>query len=389
VLARSCVVPKRSSQMIRFRPYYIKSHPQPIADMVRPALPTALILTALLTASAALSAPVFGQARASTPRTVEQSSGTKELIQAVHAVNAQVVWAAGHGAVVLRTRDGGARWERLQVPESDSLEFRDVHALNADTAWILAAGAGTRSRIYRTNDGGATWALQFRNADTSAFYDCMTFLDDRRGLAYSDASGGRTRILRTENGGASWALRPDASVPAPLPGEGAFAASGLCVAAVPPSTAFIATGAPGARLFRSADAGLLWTSLETPFVRGAAAGLTGLSFTDANNGIAVAADISRLRTDTSSAVVGITADGGRTWSLRTRPPLPGALSGVAMVPAAGAESAVVVGFGGAFVTADGARTWTTIENAVFTGVAAFGRTAWIAGGGGRIVRLDW
>lgn len=323
------------------------------------------------------------------PRVTEQSSGTNQLIQAVHAVSGQVVWASGHGAVVLRTRDGGAHWERLRVPDSDSLEFRDVHALNADTAWILAAGAGAKSRIYRTNDGGANWTLQFRNADTSAFYDCLSFLDARRGLAYSDASGGRTLVRRTTNGGATWTLLPPASVPAPLPGEGAFASSGLCVAGVPPNTAYIATGAPGARLFRSVDGGAHFRAENTPFVKGPAAGLTGVAFLDANRGIAVAADINRLRTDTSTAVVGITADGGRTWKLRVRPPLPGALSGVAWVPAAGPGAAVVVGFGGAFVTSDTARTWTTISDAVFTGVGVSGRTAWIGGGGGRIVRLDW
>jgi len=322
-------------------------------------------------------------------RITEQTSGTTQLIQAVHAVSDRVVWASGHGGIVLRTRDGGDSWQRLPVPDADSLEFRDVHATSADSAWILAAGAGARSRIYRTVDGGASWQLQFRNADTSAFYDCLAFLDGRRGVAYSDASAGRTLVLRTVDGGGTWALLPPDRVPAPLPEEGAFAASGLCVAAARPSSLFIATGAPGARLFRSTDAGEHWTADSTPFVRGAVAGLTGLAFQDANRGIAVAADIDRLRTDTSSAVVGVTNDGGRTWTLRLRPPLPGALSGVAWVPGAGPETAVVVGFGGAFATSDAARSWRTISDQVYTGVAASGRTAWIAGGGGRITRLDW
>lgn len=322
-------------------------------------------------------------------RITEQTSGTSQLIQAVHAVSERVVWASGHGGIVLRTLDGGDTWQRLRVPDSDSLEFRDVHATSSDSAWILAAGAGARSRIYRTTDGGASWSLQFQNADTAAFYDCLTFLDARRGIAYSDASGGRTLVLRTTDGGNAWSLLPADRVPAPLPGEGAFAASGLCVARAGPSSVFIATGAPGARLFRSVDAGEHWTTLATPFVRGTAAGLTGIAFQDANRGMAVAADINRLRTDTSTAVIGVTNDAGRTWTLRPRPALPGALAGVAWVPGAGSETAVIVGFGGAFVTSDGARSWRTISSEVYTGVSAVGRTAWIAGGGGRITRLDW
>lgn len=361
---------------------------------IRRSVPAALaallaLLSLLSTTANSASAQQPSAGFAPALRITEQTSGANQLIQAVHAVSDRVVWASGHGGLVLRTRNGGDSWQRLPVPDADSLEFRDVHATSADSAWILAAGAGARSRIYRTVDGGASWQLQFQNADSSAFYDCLAFLDGRRGVAYSDASGGRTLVLRTMDGGGTWALLPPDRVPAPLPAEGAFASSGLCVAAAPPSSLFIATGAPGARLFRSTDAGESWTAEATPFVRGAVAGVTGLAFQDALRGIAVAADIDRLRTDTSSAVVGVTVDGGRTWTLRERPPLPGALSGVAWVPGAGGETAVVVGFGGAFVTSDAARSWRTISDQVFTGVSAFGRTAWIAGGGGRITRLDW
>lgn len=399
--------------MILSRPYYIKY--LTLAIVPSPQVPAMLIPShsvphgvpplgrrSLAWCAVALLGPLGcasgqGQAASSAaaaavtaaPRVTPQTSGTNQLIQAVHAVNDRVVWASGHGAVVLRTVDGGSNWVRLMVPGSDSLEFRDVHATSADNAWILAAGPGARSRIYRTMDGGRTWALQFRNADTAAFYDCLTFLDAQTGIAYSDASSGRTNVLRTTDGGMGWRLLAADRVPAPLAGEGAFAASGLCVAGAPPRTAFIATGGPGARLFRSTDAGASWTTLTTPFVRGASAGLTGVAFQDATHGIAVAADIGRLRTDTASAVVGVTSDGGATWQLRVRPPLPGALSGVAWVPGAGRETAVVVGFGGAFYTTDAARTWTTLNNAVFTGVAAAGRTAWMGGADGAIVRLDW
>ena len=347
--------------------------------------------------SALISALLLGATSLSSqaaPRVTEQQSNTTQLIQAVHAVSNDVVWGAAHGGVVLRTIDGGAHWEVKPTPAGDSIEFRDVHALNADTAWIMSAGSGKASRIYRTNDGGATWALQNINADTAAFYDCITFLTPKIGVVFSDASNNRagalsTNILRTENAGTTWMLLDARVVPAPLPGEGGFASSGLCAVSADAKTAFIATGSPGARLMRSRDSGKTWTVENTPFVHGKVAGLTGLDFTDANHGIAVAADINRLRGDTSTAVVGVTSDGGRTWDMRTRPPLPGALSGVAWVRGAGPDVAVVVGFGGSFFTTDAGKTWTTLNNGTFTGVAAFGRTAWIAGGGGAIVRLDW
>lgn len=361
----------------------------------RAALLSAAAITVLSTlVSATLANPLAAQdapasAGAALPRVTVQQSHTTQLLQAVHAVNERVVWASGHGGVVLRTLDGGATWQTRPTPAGDTLQFRDVHALNADTAWILSAGNGSASRIYRTTNGGASWSLQFINRDTAAFYDCLTFLDNTTGIAYSDASNNRTMLLRTGDAGATWGLLAQSAVPQPLPGEGAFASSGLCVVSAGPTTAFVATGAPGARLFRSRDAGKTWIVENTPFVRGTVAGLTGLAFKDPMRGMAVGANIDRLRTDTSLSVVGVTDDAGRTWVLRPRPPLPGALSGVAWVPGAGADVAVVVGFGGSFVTPDGGRSWQTLNNQVFTGVAAAGRTAWIAGGGGQIVRLDW
>lgn len=324
-------------------------------------------------------------------RITEQTSGTSKLLQAVHAVSERVVWASGHGGVVLRSVDGGGNWEARPTASGDSLEFRDVHAIDADTAWVMSAGSGAKSRIYRTTNGGASWSLQFMNPDTAAFYDCLSFGTGRgrTGVAFSDASGGRTNILHTENDGASWRLLAPSVVPAPLPGEGAFAASGLCVVHGDARTVFIATGSPGARLLRSRDGGRTWDVENTPFTRGTVAGLTGLAFKDGQLGMVVAADINRLYTDASTAVVGITTDAGRTWALRTRPPLPGALVGVAWVPGAGSETAVVTSYGGAFITSDAARTWRTLTTALTTGVSAVGTRAWIVGGAGKITRLDW
>lgn len=345
--------------------------------------------TAALTTVTGTARLVEAQGAAAPPRVTPQTSGVTSLLQAAHAVDDRVVWASGHRGAVIRTRDGGTTWERLSLPSGDTLEFRDVHAISADVAWVLSAGSGRSSRIYHTRDGGRTWTMQFVNTDTAAFYDCLAFFDTRRGVAFSDASNGRTNVLRTDDAGGTWKLLDASKVPSALPGEGAFASSGLCVATASQTLGFIATGSPGARLFRSTDAGATWTASETPFVRGAVAGLTGVAFRSATDGIAVAADINRLRTDTSSAVVGVTSDGGRTWTMRPRPPLPGAMSGVAWVPETTVGTAVVVGFGGAFYTRDAGRSWTTLNDRTFTGVAASGRTAWIVGAGGAVIRIDF
>ncbi len=57
----------------------------------------------------------------------------------------------------------------------------------------------------------------------------MTFYDGRHGLAVSDPVNGRFRIIATSDGGRSWRVRPATGMPAALPGEAGFAASGTCL----------------------------------------------------------------------------------------------------------------------------------------------------------------
>src|SRR5258708_22381946 len=97
------------------------------------------------------------------------SSGSSALLQAVSASSEGIVWVSGHAATVLRSTDGGATWTSIVVPgaAADSLQFRDGSAVDATTAHLVAAGPGSRSRIYKTTDRGPTWELPVTNADSS------------------------------------------------------------------------------------------------------------------------------------------------------------------------------------------------------------------------------
>lgn len=327
---------------------------------------------------------------AQAPAVTEQQSGTTSLLQAVSAVNDRTVWVSGHGGAVARTLDGGAHWDLRPVPGAELLEFRDVHAVSADVAWLLSAGPGDRSRIYHTTNGGASWTLQFTNADTAAFFDCLTFFDARTGVAFSDAAGDRTLVLRTTDAGAHWSLLPPAAVPAPLKGEGAFAASGGCVVNSGKQRGWIATGSPEGRILRTDDAGKSWRALATPFVHGEGAGMTATSWLNPKRGIGVAARISaRGTTDTAAAVVGVSDDGGTTWRLGVRPALPGGIYGVAWVPGAGKSTAVAAALSGLQVTTDAGMTWVPATTTAYWSVGGAGKRAWGVGPRGRITRLDF
>lgn len=341
----------------------------------------ALICSVLCAANLAAQAPVV----------TEQTSGTTQLLQAVSAVNNRVVWVSGHGGVVARTLDGGEHWTIRPVPGAEKLEFRDIHAVSPDVAWAMSAGPGPASRIYRTTDGGATWALQFTNADTSAFFDCITFFDRKTGVAFSDAVGNRTMILRTSDAGEHWDLIPATEAPAALKGEGAFAASGGCLVSAGKKRGWVATGSPEARILRTDDAGKSWRTFATPFVRSEqGAGMTATSWLDEKRGIGVASNISaRGTSDTSSAAVGISNDGGATWTLGARPSAPGGIYGVTWVPGAGRNTAVASALSGLQVTTNAGQSWTAATTGPYWSVGSAGKRAWGVGPRGRITRLDF
>ena len=96
---------------------------------------------------------------------------------------------------------------------------------------MLSIGSGESSRIYKTVDGGAHWDLQFANRDPRVFLDAMTFADATHGVAFSDSVDGAFVALMTSDG-RSWTRVPVDRLPAALPGEGAFAASGSNIAMV-------------------------------------------------------------------------------------------------------------------------------------------------------------
>jgi photosystem II stability/assembly factor-like uncharacterized protein len=313
-----------------------------------------------------------------------QVSGTTQRLQAVSPVTASIVWVSGTGGTWGLTTDGGASWRSGVVPEADSLEFRDVQGFDSTRAVLLAAGPGDKSRVYQTGDGGATWQLRFLNSEPDAFFDCFAFWDSRSGFAVSDAVGGTLPILRTADGGRQWRVLD--SLPPAVKGEGAFAASGTCVATWGDSTAWIATGAgEQARILRTRNRGATWTAVVTPIVQGKpSSGHASVAFRSARAGLAAGGDIAD--TLTAAARVVITSDGGANWRVGGTPTFRGAVYGVAFAP--GTAKVVAVGPGGASWSRDSGKTWLPLDAPSHWSVAfANATTGWMVGPGGRITKI--
>ena len=342
-----------------------------------------LLVPVLVVALAACSASpprVLGE-----PVLAAQASGTEALLIGSHAVSDDVVWVSGTGGTVLRTTDGGRTWADRSVAGYDTLQLRDVHALDAQTAWALSIGPGAASRIVKTTDGGASWRTVFVNPVADGFYDCLAMWDGQRGLAFSDSVEGMFLVLTTRDGGESWTRVPDAALPPAAEGEGSFAASGTCVTTGPDGRAWIATGnADPARVLRTDDYGATWTAATVPVAAGEARGLSSVVFRDGRHGVALGGDIGQP--EAYDDAVAITRDGGRTWRAGGRLPFPGAAYGAAYVPGTGALLAT--GPGGVALSRDDGETWTLVDGETTWGVtAASPEGVWLVGPAGRLVRL--
>jgi photosystem II stability/assembly factor-like uncharacterized protein len=321
------------------------------------------------------------------PGWVVQPVGTTQRFQAISIVDARTVWVSGTGGTYARTSDGGATWVAGVVPGADTLEFRDLHAADARTAWLLSAGTGSASRIYKTTDAGNTWVRVFTNDEPRGFFDCMDFWDAQRGVAFSDAVDGRFGLITTRDGGNTWQRVASDAVPPALPGEGAFAASGTCVVTRPGGFGWVGTGASGirARVLQTTDYGQTWAVADAPLVSNSTtSGIFSLVFRDARHGWALGGDFGKP-TERSQNVAR-TDDGGRTWALVGSTNLGGAVFGAAWIP--GTDALVAVSPGGSDLSTDGGTTWARLDTLNYWSVAFLDQqTGWAVGPNGRIARF--
>jgi len=285
---------------------------------------------------------------------------------------------------VLRTTNGGATWQQVGPPGTQTLQFRDIEAFDADHAVIMSLGDNpTDFRIYVTSNGGQTWALTFVNQEPTAFYDCMTFFDSRRGLALSDPPDGiHFRVIATDDGGLTWHVT-GAQMPQALPGEFAFAASGQCITSDHGRRAWFGTGgAAEARVFRSDDGGASWTVASTPIASGPTAGIFALAFRGQQHGLAVGGDF--LAETNSPDNFARTSDGGASWSLLPAAPAE-YRSGATWLDG---HTVLSVGPSGSDVSTDSGVTWERFDDGSLDTVdCASPNACWAAGANGRVAYL--
>ncbi len=317
-----------------------------------------------------------------------QSSGTTAEFRGISVAGSTAVWAAGRNGTYARSIDGGRTWTADTVPGAGDLFFIDVHAVDESVAYLLGTHFdGGLAKIFKTTQAGASWEEQFSAKQPGVFFDGMAFWDAESGVAFSDPVDGSFLIIRTEDGGDNWQIVPPSEIPAPLPGEAGFAASGTAIAVYGANLVWFGTGGGRvARVFRSSDRGRTWAVSETPIPGNATSGIFGIAFRDASNGVAVGGDYSRQQDP--AANIARSRDGGKTWTLVGRSQPPGVRYGLAYL---GTPAAVLLAVGpsGLGYSLDHGTRWTAIDTLGFNTVGAGGDgSAWVAGVGGRIARFE-
>src|SRR5271163_2176941 len=293
-----------------------------------------------------------------------------------------VVWASGSNGVILQSKDMGKTWQRLRVPGGETLDFRSIQALDARTAYVMSSGDGDKSRIYKTSDGGANWKLQFADKRKEFFLDALVCDSDIECFAVGDPVDGKFVILRTRDG-AKWEQLPTGQMPSALPNEGAFAASGTCLAVYDDQEIYFVTGGPAARVFHSSDAGYSWSVNSTPIVSGnASSGIFSIAVRDAAL-VVVGGDYKDV--GNPSRVAAYSQDVGKTWTLAAQQP-GGFRSAVAWIDGATLAAA---GPNGEDISEDGGIHWKHTDSLNLNALAILDvRQGWAVGPKGAIAQME-
>lgn len=312
----------------------------------------------------------------------KQNVDTKASFRGLSVVDQNVIWASGTGGTFIKTVDGGKNWTVGKVPDAEKLDFRDIEAFDANTAYLLSIGNGETSRIYKTIDGGKTWEMQFKATDEKVFLDALAFWDKENGIAMGDPVDGYFYLLRTTNGGKSWfPIGKDKQFPA-KDGEAAFAASGTCLIVEGKRNAFLVSGGQISRVFRSNSFGNAWTVSETPMIEGTSgSGIFSAAMFDSKNGVIVGGNYEKPNEAIDN--LAFTKDGGKTWIIGKG--LNGYRSGVTYVDR---KILIAVGINGSDLSIDSGKTWRSLDKDNYNAVQAKGRNAiWAVGPRGLVAKL--
>ena len=221
--------------------------------------------------------------------------GTKADFRAIWFADALHGWIAGGsyeitGGLVGHTSDGGKTWRFVSnLTPRDRMSVQAIRFFDSDRG----IAATDRGAILSTTDAGASWtrvSTQVRVGRLSTLF----FLDERRGWA-----AGSGDVIRTDDAGEHWTST------SPPTTDTSYRSLIRAIQFLDDRNGWVA--GMQASLQRTADGGVTWESVGTPFFDKARPNFWDLSFVDSQFGWVVGEEGSMLST----------TDGGITWTRRS------------------------------------------------------------------------
>ena len=292
---------------------------------------------------------------------------------AVSESNPDVVWV-GTGSAAIRSNviigrgvyksiDAGRTWTLVGLKNGGQIGAVVIHPANPDIVLVAALGSpfgpNDERGVFKTTDGGKTWTkVLFVNRETGARVVAINEANPnelyagmyrafRRG--WDIISGGPTTeggLYKSVNGGDTW-TKLSAGLPQRLIGK-----IDISVARSKPNIVFAMVEAPGAEggLYRSEDAGATWTNVNnTPRLRARPFYFHYVDVNPKNENEVWVNELSLWKS----------ADGGRTFAAVSTPH--GDNHGIWFNPD-NPDIAIQCNDGGANITQDGGRSWSSILN---------------------------
>ncbi|HTG99892.1 MAG TPA: hypothetical protein VL882_06470 [Vicinamibacterales bacterium] len=266
------------------------------------------------------------------------------------------------GRGVYRTSDGGATWQFAGLRDAGQIGAVRIHPTNPNVAWVAAYGDAFKRNaergVFKTEDGGKTWRkvlfindgvgamdVELQPGNPNIVYAWMSRLERKPWTIISGSRDGG--FFKSSDGGNTFA-HITTGLPIDLIGKANLAVTN----AKPDRIYALVEALPGGGLYRSDDAGQTWTMINSqgsliqrPFY------YTTLGADPTNADVVYAGAESFFKS----------TDGGKTFSLMRTPH--GDNHDIWINPKDG-NTMIQSNDGGANVSFDGGRTWSSQLNQV-------------------------
>jgi photosystem II stability/assembly factor-like uncharacterized protein len=266
------------------------------------------------------------------------------------------------GRGVYKTTDGGKTWAFMGLYNAGQIGAVRIHPTDPNTVWVAAYGdifkPNNERGVFKTTDGGRTWRktlyvndstgamdVELQPGNPNVVYAWMNRIERK---PWSIISGSREGgMWRSTDGGDTW-TKITSGLPTGLIGKGNLAVTAANAARV----YALVEAKPGGGLYRSDDAGLNWTQVNSnpalvqrPFY------YTTLGADPTNADVVYAGAEGFFKsTDGGRTMVGMRTPHGDNHDIWINPN-----DGNTMIQS---------NDGGANVSFDGGRTWSTQMNQV-------------------------